>query len=329
MPSASSNRAPRINWAAVDLGARPDGDIAAELDVRRHTVTSARLRRGIPSIRPAGHVDLSRPDVFTSSWLDEPSSRWAIGLFVADGHLLAPRPTSTRYVASPKIQIEIDSTDRDGAEHFAHALGLPAARVIERQRPGLTSPNVTVSLQRPSVARLLDLGFNYGKKSATVAAPDRLADDIHFWRGVIDGDGYTSRSGRTIHLALRSNSEKLLQQFQCFAANRDWKASLCAFDTNGGGRCVLTGDNAAAAIRVLYAEPPTIARKRDKALRLADAWDARPRGTSKHRGVSWDKSRSKWTAQIGPRGAVKRLGRFDTELEAAQAVDEYLKTLAA
>jgi hypothetical protein len=43
-------------------------------------------------------------------------------------------------------------------------------------------------------------------------------------------------------------------------------------------------------------------------------------GSSKYRGVTWDKSRSKWLAQTMLDGRCHHLGRFDSEDEAAVAV---------
>jgi hypothetical protein len=251
--------------------------------------------------------------------LAEAGARWAIGLFVADGSLLAPQRTSRGYLSSPRVALEMDWADADGVKHFAAALGLPAERVRQRRRVGY-SDRAVVSFQSPRVIGLHELGFPYGKKSDSVTAPEILALDVHFWRGVVDGDGYTSKSGNTVHLALRSNSLGLLGQFEAFMANCGLTAHQCGLDQAGGGRCVLTGDQAVAGIRLLYADEPAVSRKRDKAIALAEAWEGRPRGTSLYRGVSWDRSRNKWAARIGPRGADKFLGRFDTEAEAADAV---------
>jgi hypothetical protein len=44
------------------------------------------------------------------------------------------------------------------------------------------------------------------------------------------------------------------------------------------------------------------------------------RGTSKYKGVSWDKSRSKWVGKLG-NGPDHFLGRFDSEEDAARAYD--------
>lgn len=45
-------------------------------------------------------------------------------------------------------------------------------------------------------------------------------------------------------------------------------------------------------------------------------------GTSRFKGVCWDKARNKWLAQIRSGGKSIRLGRFENEAEAAQAYDD-------
>lgn len=45
------------------------------------------------------------------------------------------------------------------------------------------------------------------------------------------------------------------------------------------------------------------------------------------KGVSWNKRREKWQADIGMSGKRKRLGRFNTAEEAARAYDEAAKEL--
>ncbi len=48
---------------------------------------------------------------------------------------------------------------------------------------------------------------------------------------------------------------------------------------------------------------------------------------SKYVGVSWEKDRQKWKAQIDIRNNKKNLGRFDSEIQAAKKYDEYAKEL--
>lgn len=50
-------------------------------------------------------------------------------------------------------------------------------------------------------------------------------------------------------------------------------------------------------------------------------------GTSKFKGVSWDKSRNKWAAQISILGKAFHLGRFNSEIEAAKTYNTKAKEL--
>lgn len=49
---------------------------------------------------------------------------------------------------------------------------------------------------------------------------------------------------------------------------------------------------------------------------------SKPKGSSKFRGVHWDKCRNKWLCKIKVKGKTKNLGRFDDEIEAALAYDK-------
>jgi hypothetical protein len=51
------------------------------------------------------------------------------------------------------------------------------------------------------------------------------------------------------------------------------------------------------------------------------------KGTSKYPGVSWDPVSQKWKAQIHAKAKKENLGRYDTELEAAEAYQSRLKEI--
>lgn len=51
------------------------------------------------------------------------------------------------------------------------------------------------------------------------------------------------------------------------------------------------------------------------------------KSTSKYTGVSWDKSRSKWSSKIRINGKMVNLGRFTNELEASEAYQKKLNNL--
>lgn len=228
--------------------------------------TFARVRRGKP--------DLSRADVFTEPWLEEPGCRWALGLFVADGTLYQPHMRPPGWWPSLCIALRLHPDDRDGVEAFVSALGLPRSRVRDGAING--RPVASVTFQSPRVARLLQLGFAPGPKSDTVRAPARVASDVDFWRGVIDGDGYTSlirNRGRVpaLHVGLRSCSAALHEQFATFVRHAVGDDAYLYEDAPTAQRSVVTGDAGVALIEMLYRDCGrfTVARKREKALRLA------------------------------------------------------------
>lgn len=52
-------------------------------------------------------------------------------------------------------------------------------------------------------------------------------------------------------------------------------------------------------------------------------WNRRARkGTSKYKGVCWNKKANKWKARVRAYGKETHLGYFDSEIEAAKAYDE-------
>jgi len=50
-------------------------------------------------------------------------------------------------------------------------------------------------------------------------------------------------------------------------------------------------------------------------------------GTSKYKGVSWEKATKKWRAQLQLRGRKYNIGRFTSEEEAAKAYDEKVREI--
>ena len=51
-------------------------------------------------------------------------------------------------------------------------------------------------------------------------------------------------------------------------------------------------------------------------------------GTSRYRGVYWDKEAQKWRAQLAYKGK-RKMKRFETELEAAEQYDEWAREVLA
>jgi hypothetical protein len=111
--------------------------------------------------------------------------------------------------------------------------------------------------------RFAALGIAPGPKTGREVAPYGLEHNGHFWRGVIDGDGWVSPEGRVIGLV--TASPVLRDQFVDFLDN----AIGCRPTINiriGGGlyQLTLTGANAAALASLLY-EGSTFALSRKRA----------------------------------------------------------------
>lgn len=49
--------------------------------------------------------------------------------------------------------------------------------------------------------------------------------------------------------------------------------------------------------------------------------------TSRYKGVCWDEDRGKWLAQSNKEGVLRQLGRFDDEIDAADAYDNATREL--
>jgi hypothetical protein len=155
--------------------------------------------------------------------------------------------------------------DRSGIESLANAFGIAHDRIRH------TATGVSLQFGHPKLRFLVDgLGMPLGDKTRVARLPDLLVLNDHAWRGVIDGDGYVSaplaRGRRTaLHLGLRSVSRVLLDQVATFVGVRTGAAA-----GRYEGRVVVTRGVAVAVVGALYVDAPnTIARKRNKALRLA------------------------------------------------------------
>lgn len=73
-------------------------------------------------------------------------------------------------------------------------------------------------------------------------------------------------------------------------------------------------------IDILVSEPEVICM--EKIVSAPEPMPGKGNGTSRYRGVYWDKEANKWRAQISFKGK-KKLKRFENELEAALQYDEW------
>jgi hypothetical protein len=190
-------------------------------------------------------------DRFTCRWVQTEAGAWFLGLWMADGYL------------SLNASMSLALKDHDGAHLAAVALGLQEERVGLHRGLGQARVRVGVKWFLP---RLAALGITPGPKTGRERAPYGLEHHRHFWRGVVDGDGWISKERRVIGLV--TASAVLRDQFVGFLG----RAIGCAPTLNDRNRGALyqlqlTGSNAAALASLLYAESIfALPRKRAAAL---------------------------------------------------------------
>lgn len=176
-------------------------------------------------------------DRFTRQWIQTEAGAWFLGLWTADGYL------------SREASMSLALKDHDGVHLAAMALGVQEDRVGLHRQLGQARVRVGVKWFLP---RLVALGITPGPKTGREQAPFGLEHNCHFWRGVVDGDGWVRPEGRAIGLV--TASAVLRDQFVAFLGN----AIGCAPTINVRNEGTLyqlmsTGSNAAALASLLYA----------------------------------------------------------------------------
>jgi hypothetical protein len=187
-------------------------------------------------------------DRFTRQWAQTEAGSWFLGLWTADGYL------------SRDASLSLALKDHDGVRLAALALGLTEHRVALHRKLGQARVRIGVKWFLP---RFAALGIAPGPKTGREVAPYGLEHNRHFWRGVIDGDGWVSPEGRVIGLV--TASPVLRDQFVEFLDNAIGCRPTINI-RNGGGlyQLTLTGANAAALASLLY-ERSTFALSRKRA----------------------------------------------------------------
>jgi hypothetical protein len=190
-------------------------------------------------------------DRFTREWIETEAGSWFLGLWTADGYL------------SHDASMSLALKDHDAVHLAAAALGLKADRVGLHKKLGQARIRVGVKWFLP---RLAAIGIAPGPKTGCEHAPLGLEHNRHFWRGVVDGDGWVRPKQRV--LGLVTASPTLRDQFAEFFST----AIGCTptFSVRSEGtlyQMTLAGSNAAALASLLYAGSTfALPRKRAAAL---------------------------------------------------------------
>jgi hypothetical protein len=175
-------------------------------------------------------------DRFTAQWARTEAGSWFLGLWTADGYL------------SRNASMSLALKDHDGVQLATKALGLSPERVGLHRQLGQARIRVGVKWFLP---RLAVLGITPGPKTGRERAPLGLEHDRHFWRGVVDGDGWISPDRRVIGLV--TASPILRDQFLDFVDGALGRRPTMSVREDGSlYQLSLTGSNAAAAAALLY-----------------------------------------------------------------------------
>jgi hypothetical protein len=176
-------------------------------------------------------------DRFTTQWTKTEAGAWFLGLWTADGYL------------SREASMSLALKDHDGVHLAATALGVQEERVGLHRQLGQARVRVGVKWFLP---RLIALGITPGPKTGREQAPFGLEYNRHFWRGVVDGDGWVRPEGRAIGLV--TASAVLRDQFAAFLGNAIGCVPTITVRNEGTlYQLMLTGSNAVALASLLYA----------------------------------------------------------------------------
>lgn len=190
-------------------------------------------------------------DRFTRAWSETEAGSWFLGLWTADGYL------------SRDASMSLALKDHDAVRLAAVALGLNADRVGMHRKLGQARIRVGVKWFLP---RLAAIGIAPGPKTGGEQAPLGLEHNRHFWRGVVDGDGWVCPERRVIGLVPASPVPR--DQFRDFLSTAIGCAPTMSARNEGTlHQMTLTGSNAAVLSSLLYTGSTfALPRKRDAAL---------------------------------------------------------------
>jgi hypothetical protein len=192
---------------------------------------------------------------FTRAWIGTEAGAWFLGLWTADGYL------------SRDANMSLALKDHDAVRLAAVALGLNADRVGLHRRLGQARIRVGVKWFLP---RLAAIGVAPGPKTGREQVPFGLEHNRHFWRGVVDGDGWICPERRVVGLV--TASPVLRDQFVRFLSTAIGCTPTLTVRSEGTlYQLTVTGSNAAALASLLYAGSTfALSRKRDAALLAAE-----------------------------------------------------------
>lgn len=184
--------------------------------------------------------------------LDSEETYYWIGFLAADGCVY------DRGYGQKRLQIRLKSTDKGHLEKLKFFLKSDHALNTYSFPSRTGSGDITSCDLHIQSDRLCNDLEGYGivaRKSGTFRVSDAIAKNPHFWRGVIDGDGYICKSDRKV--SLYNTSKEFIEQYF------EWINSVCEFEgrissrkrKKRWARCYslnVCGENSSKVLEILY-----------------------------------------------------------------------------
>lgn len=209
---------------------------------RRSAVDGARLR--------------TRDDAFSSL---TPDSAYWIGFLLADGCVMK-RPGR-----SATLALALAIVDAHHVRRFADFIGI-------RDNVSLAGGVARITTSSPQIiSDIAAFGVIPGK-TISAAIPTSLNDDLNFWRGFIDGDGWISTSSEGFPVLGACGTWEVCQSFAEWAArNVGSRAKPHKIKDRACHQVTIHGNGAGRLIGLLYTDAGTsLPRKAAKAAVLYD-----------------------------------------------------------
>jgi hypothetical protein len=183
--------------------------LSFDFDVTPVAITGILKRRGV-SVRSQNEAQKKYAlDEAAFDEINEDSAYW-VGFLMADGCILE---TGT---SSPEIRLVLSEKDREHIEKFKTFLGSTHKISIQKPRGYIGSkPSVRLSIYSQGIADALSkYGVVSNKTKRTKVS--LLEYNRHFWRGVVDGDGWVGVSKDGYFRLDLVGSRFLLEQFVAY-----------------------------------------------------------------------------------------------------------------
>ncbi len=210
--------------------------LGREYEVADVTITSF-LKRCNVSIRNASdarRTNQIKEDIFDT--ITEESAYW-IGFLLTDGNVYYPPKRSKQ------LNLGLAKRDWEHLEKFKKFIGSNKKLYYNKNNGG-----VYISFySNRIVEKLAEYGI-VPKKSTIAKIPESLKDDRHFWRGIIDGDGWISYSKRGYPIVGLCGTFDILECFRSFVGK---SVSIYVKNTNFG-ELAYTCIVAQAIFKILY-----------------------------------------------------------------------------